>query len=365
MPDTATRAKEEPEADVLADLAAVAAAADAAAAAAATAAVSGFGPPPSSYLGAPAYALRVLARQRELKAKIREINELLAKAEAEQDGAVAQLGQAAIDFGLLPDMAEEIERKVSEAERSISTARGRSSQQAEHHKKELARLEGELATLRDAAAPLLEREKAQVEAVGETEENIRRLHAMIQRLQIEQRNLEPARSAGAAGAAGRQRLVELQAELGKLQVTAQQEAAKLAQLKREGEAIANELFPLRRKLASLEDERKREIQSHEEKAGEASEASKRAFAWRRSQLAVAGRKVLQFAERPRLVDAERLYGRIAQSQEKVAKIQQELELHLQALDSFDRTAFERARLVGIVGAGVAFVALVAVLAITC
>jgi chromosome segregation ATPase len=327
--------------------------------------IAGFGPPPEGYVGVPTYALRVLMRQRELKAKVREINELLAKAEAERDGAVAQLGQSALDYGLLPDMAEAIERKVSEAERSISAARGRTSQEAEHHKKELARLDGELAAARTAIAPLLDREKAKTEEVEETEENLRHLQGMIQRLQIEQRNLEQAKGADAAGAAGTDRLIEIQSELGKLQISAQQEGAKLAQLQREATAIAAELAPLQRKLTALDDARKQEIQSHEEKLGQHSEESKRAFAWRRSQLAIAGRKVLEFPDRPKLVDADRLYARISSSQEKVEKIGQDLELHLKALDSFDRKAFERARVLGIVAAGVSAVLLLVVLLVSC
>ena len=157
----------------------------------------------------------------------------------------------------------------------------------------------------------------------------------LNRLQIELRNISQGPSIDRA------KTSELQGKTREHQANIQKLEAKLAQLN--SEASDDATNQLRKKLAALEKKKNRLDEEYQERLGKLSETAKLAFAWRRSRLAVAGRKVYELEQRPKLLDGDRLFARIDQSREKVAKVQAELELHLKALDAFDADAFEKTR----------------------
>jgi len=325
--------------------------------------LAGFGPAPENILGAPGYAMRVMSRQKELKETIADINDRMSKAEAERDGAEATLGQAAMDFGLVPDAAREIEAKVAEAEKSISAARGRTDHETEQHKEELARLDGELKQVRDMLEPLVQRERIIADEVSAAETHHRRAAAVVQRSQIQIRNLESGKGSVMPGDDPAGQLAQLKSQLAPQQAQANEAAQKLAAVQKEETGLKSQMSPLRKKQQKLEEERQASIDAYEEAMGERSAEAKRANAWRRSRLAVAGRQVYDQKPRPRLTDGDRLFARIDASRQKVKNIQAELDLHLRALDAFDAEAVGQAKLVLYGAIGVVLLILVILIAL--
>ena len=73
--------------------------------------------------------------------KIAEINTRMKGAEGEKDGAEAQLGQAAVDFGIITGReADELKKGVAEAERSIDGAKVRKTQADDVFEKDVEQL---------------------------------------------------------------------------------------------------------------------------------------------------------------------------------------------------------------------------------
>ncbi len=329
--------------------------------------VAGFGPAPRSFLGAPGYALAVRKRQAVLTAKVAGLNELLRKAEAERDGAEAQLGQAAVDYGLVTgDEAEALKSKVAEAERSISGAKERKTQADEQYERDMQRLGAAIAQVAAELEPS-EGRRAGLEAeVKEAEAAQGRIEARLKRLEIELRSIEQAEAKG--GMDGQTALARKAAAEGQkigLEAEARAAAATLGRARAEANQLKVQLAPLTRKLAALEKEREDLTREHEERVGAHSEHQKRASNWRRSRLAIIGRQVHAMSPRPKLLDAERLFGRIEQSRDRVVKAQRDVELHLAAMDAFDHEATDRAKYVLMGAGGVLAVLLLALLLYSC
>lgn len=326
--------------------------------------IGGYGPAPDSALGAPAYALRVLKRQKELKELITELNDRLAKAEAERDGAEATLGQSALDYSLLPNLDEELKAKVTEAEKAITAAKRRSTKETERYQRSIERVDTELSSVRAELDPLVDREEALGDEIAEAETRHRRETAALQRAQIELRNLEQGKVQGDK-AQQQARLQQLQGEIQTLEAQAAEAQRALQRTKQSAAQLEAQSAPLRKKLQTLEDQRQAANDEYEDALGLRSEEAKRAMAWRRSHLAVAGREVYDKETRPKLLDGARLFGRIEQSRAKVDALQSELELHLRALDAYDEDAYKMARYLALGAGGLLALVLLIVLLYGC
>ena len=328
--------------------------------------LAGYGPAPEGYLGAPAYALRVRQRQKELTARIAEVNERLKKAEAERDGAEAQIGQAAVDFGLVKEGAEELESKVAEAERSISAAKGRKTHEEETYDREMARINGEIEELAQQIAPRLDRQQTIDEEVRTAEAARQRAEARVKRVDIELRNIEGALAKGTIDpATAEARTIEAQSQRVALEREVHARAAEHARTQAEQGRMRSELSPSQRKMQALEKERGRLTAEHEERVGAYSAHARLASNWRRSRLAVIGRRLYEMDPRPRLLDGERLFGRIDQSRQKVATVQAELEQYLRAMDAYDEEALTKAKHLLMAASGVVGILLFAALLYSC
>jgi uncharacterized phage infection (PIP) family protein YhgE len=311
-------------------------------------AIAGFGPAPSSALGAPSYALRVLKRQKELKAEITEINQRLATAEAERDGAEATLGQAALDYALVSDVGN-IQAQVAEAEKAISAAKSRSAKEDEYFQHDLDRIDAEIARICEELDPLLARLQTVKDDLSTAQTHHRRVTAAVQRVQIEQRNIEQGKVQGDPHQL-QDRHQQLRQELDRLRIQASESQRTLQQTTRAVERLDAESSARRAQLDSLEAQRQDVVDEYEDTVEHHSEEATQAMSWRRSQLATIGRTVYDDPPRPKLVDGERIFGRIEQSRAKVETIQAELDLRLKALDAYDAARFHQARYFAI-GAG--------------
>jgi len=321
--------------------------------------LAGYGPPPASTLGAPAYALRVRRRQKELKVAIAEIEGRLRKAEAERDGAEAQLGQAAVDYGLVSeasDDADKLTSRVAEAERSIAQAKGRQSQQKEYFEAEKQRKQAEIQALEERLAPVRQKIGEFEERLKAAAEEKRRAEATTKRLEIE------ARNAAATSDLARQRSIEEQRVASAGAVAAKEQEAE--QLKYGMDVLAQKTREDELKLNALKTELGQFSAFAAERVGDTGEREKLAAVWRRSRLAVIGRRVYDMEQRPQLLDGDRLLGRIDQSRKKVTEVQQELGPYLEALDAYDRDSVRKALYLAI-GCGVLFLVLLGVLFATC
>jgi hypothetical protein len=312
------------------------------------AALADFGPPPLSIFGAPGYAINVMWRQRAIKAKIKEINEQMSEVEKDRNKVEALFGQAAIDHGLMPETAEEIKAKVEEAERAITMAMARNEKASLQHKQELERYDQEVRDAEAAIVPLLEREKNFKADFRAAQTEYRRYAIPVHRRQIEIRNLEKAIKKKKADENAPQRIATLQAEVKKLTQAYKEAERKLNKVKAEGMKLGSLVKPLRARVKAAAAEKEKAIEVFEQSMGEVAASAKRARIWKQSRLAEAGRQCFDEKPRPAIPGTERLVPGIASERRHVASIQEELDLHIHALDAFDGDSMRKAQLIGLV-----------------
>lgn len=321
--------------------------------------IADFDPPPTGIAGAPGYAIQVFRRQREIKGKIVEINGQLEEAEKDRNKVEAVFGQAAIDHGLIPETAEEIQEKVQEAERAIAGAMARNEKATMVHQNELERIDQEVRDLTERLGPLAERERTYKAEYKAAQAEFRRHAMMLRRKQIEVRNIEKILAKGkmepGAIEQSKQRIASIKTEIVGLMKPAKAAENKVLVLRKEGNKIGTKVKPVQKQIKELEAAKEKAIETFETEMGDAAQAAKRARVWKQSRLAEAGRSCFDEAPRPEIPGTEPIIPQILECRSVVQGIQDELDLHIKALDAHDDESMKKGIML-IAGVGALFVA---------
>lgn len=303
-----------------------------------------YGPPPQNAVLAPLYAFRVFSRRKPLKAALAEQHTALTAAELERDTLLMRLAaelrpalEANESFKRALDPVREIERLAGE--------RGAALSQADSgYREQMAKFDGELNQLREAEARAkthsLEREASKTAAESE----LRRVEAKHQRVQIEMRGvMDLARQAlGPAGGdmspEHTAKLAELQGRAAALEPDLNQAKAKhasavsaLREAEAEAQRVLSQIHKLDRQKAGAGAALGKQL--HERAAG-VNEAEKQL----RDALAEVARAVL--GARGALPVADTTLAALREHDKQVEARATRLEMHVRALDSYDR---DRAR----------------------
>lgn len=330
------------------------------------AAVAGFGPPPRGLLGSIPYALRVRRRQKELRASLADINARLAKAETRRNRAESQIGQVAVDQGLVTaDGARDLTTKVQEAERSLAAARSRTTKDADKYAADTKRLEAEESTVKDVLARMIEHERGILDETAVAQTDHQRSEAKLHRAQIEMRNLDEIVAHGDRTAEAEGRRPEILVQLAQAEKQARDHGAVVARLGDELAALRQNIEAVKVRLDEIDQERQKIDGEYEERLGLHSETTRRASTWRRSRLAAIGREVHDRKPPPTLPGGARLFADVEYARNEMAEVEREAELNIRALDAFDRGAVARAKVAMLVAGGILLVGALVAVAASC
>jgi hypothetical protein len=305
-----------------------------------------YGPPPSAGLLSPLYAVRVVRRRGELESTIKRLAVVLAAAETKRDALLAATALELRGKALMVEGGDDLYAPVVEIERlaldrrsSLAGANAdydRRAQEIEHGAEALRR---EAARL-DGAVELAARE------LSKQRELLERATAKKKRLYIEVRAIMDAaeKSGGAFSSAQSTRIAELEAavaahnpELERAQRATEEAEAAHATAEAEGRQVARRLAEASRVRRSLDDEFRKQI-------GVRSEGVEESERERAQALADVMRRIL--AGRGRMVDVPKdVLAGIAEADRAVHSGALELEKLVRALDSYDRGAYRRGRVV--------------------
>jgi hypothetical protein len=321
-----------------------------------------YGPAPESAFATPLYAVRTLLRQRALAARVRELGAALATAESARDGLLVALVEmldpvlrASTDGRRLLDPVIRIEALADERRAALIGVN------AEYETK-LAGLDAEQAAL-DADGAAAAKAVEQAAAVLEERRLARdRLEARKKRLYIEVRGvLDAVEKAGGHPTPEQAAIIEAREadvaaqkpELERATQAFEGAAAGRAAAEAASREIARRRTDLARRQASLDAEFQKRSGAHVHGVDEAES--------HRTQAAVdAARAVL--AARGRVVDVPRAQREeLSQADDRVAAAARELERHVRAVDSYDRSALTTG--LAIVAGAVASVLLILLLAL--
>jgi len=201
--------------------------------------VAGYGAAPRNPLASPLYAYRVLSRRGPLKRALAARNAELGEAELARDTQLMQLASE-----LLPALeGNEVFRRLLEPVRQVEQLAGERSaalsQADAGYREQMARFEAELSLLREAHALAQQSAVEKARAAESAKDELRRLEAKQQRVQIEIRGvLDVARQA--LGPAGGDMSPAHAAQLSGLQERSKAIEPELAQAKSRHAAAAAE-----------------------------------------------------------------------------------------------------------------------------
>ncbi|HVY24899.1 MAG TPA: hypothetical protein VHB79_00050 [Polyangiaceae bacterium] len=303
-----------------------------------------YGPPPRNAVSTPLYAFRVFSRRKPLKSALALQHAALAAAELERDTLLMRLASE-----LRPSLeAHEAFKRALEPVREIERLageRGAALSQADSgYREQMAKFDGELAGLREAEAraktQTLEREASKTAAESE----LRRAEAKYQRVQIEIRGvLDLARQVlGPAGGdlppEHAAKLAELQGRAAALEPDLDQAKAKhgaavaaLREAEAEAQRVRSQIRQLDRQKAGAGAALGKQLN---ERAAGMTEVEKQL----RDALAEVARAVL--GARGALPVPETTLAQLREHDKQVEACATRLEMHVRALDSYDR---DRAR----------------------
>lgn len=330
-------------------------------------AVAAYPSAPTTALEAPIYAVRVLARRRELRAEVRRRQSDLAAAERARDEKLAELVtglRARASDGPLAELFAPLGQLDSEAQAATGALESTIREQTEQHQALSAHL-----TEADAERGRLQAsaDEAAAEASRRWEERAR-AEAKLRRAEIELRAAhDAARLAAAPGAkfappehakAIRAAEVEQKARADELAplVTAHDAAAAAAD-----EAL-RQVHDIDRRIASLTDQRKRLEQAGRDRLARGQKGVERAAHTRLAAYADVGRAIV--TSRPQEVGPQERAA-LAEAEALVEAKLREVERHLRAIDVCDEAALKRGVTMLAIAGGLLLVLLLAVLARAC
>lgn len=302
-----------------------------------------WGSGPSNWWQTPPYALLVFQGRRELMIEIRQLAAQLDQAETRRDDCLAALGEQ------LKDSLEN-EANFNAAIQAVNTIQVVHGQLAGQQQKAESTLSAETRALDEA---LLNEQKRLTEYQArrqraqchcdDAEVNLKREEARLQRLGIEQRNIEQAENQDPQALA---RLQELQhqaeALIPQIDKANNAEQASRTSLKEAGAEVDQVHFHLQ------ELQRRKDLlgQSLTVRVREASLATHGAVQQRRAALADLGRAVLSANGRVAIDDAT--LDELLRHDDSVAALWLRHQVYLLAFDSYDRDATKRGIIIVVV-----------------
>jgi hypothetical protein len=302
--------------------------------------IADYGPAPRNALLAPLYAFRVFSRRKPLKQALAEQHAALSAAELERDTLLMRLASELRPALEAHDAFKRTLAPVREVERLASERAAALLQADSGYREQMAKFEAELSSLRQAEAAArratLEREASQTAAENE----LRRAEGKHQRVQIEMRGvMDLARQKlGPAGgdvpAEFAAKLAELQSRANALEPELTQAKAKhasavaaLAQAETETQRLLSQMRQLERQKANVGSSLGKQLN---ERAAGVTEAEKQL----RDALAEVARAVLGARGAMPVPDAT--LAALREHDKQVEQRALRLEMHVRALDSYDR-----------------------------
>jgi hypothetical protein len=321
-----------------------------------------YGAVPRNAVLTPMYAYRVLSRRSVLQRAKREQHAALAQAEAERDGALAQLAhelrphlEASDVFRRLLEPVREIERLAGERSAALSQA-------DEGFREQMGKFDQELGQLGEAltriSAVVAERSKA----AELTQDALARAEAKHKRVQIEIRGvMDVARQL--VGPAGGDIPPAQAAQLAQLQARAAALEPELAGAKAAHAASSASLGEAQSELRRIEGQ-SRQVQRQKAAAGGSLEQQLSARAAGVSE--AQGQRIQALAEVARAVLASRCsmpvpdatLEALRQHDARVEAQAVRLEMHVRALDSHDREKVRQGIIVTLSALGIVMLAIV-------
>jgi hypothetical protein len=326
----------------------------------AVAAIAGYGPAPAAVWESPLYAWRVFTRKRALRTLLSELEGQVRAAESALDERLADITRSMrheleADNRFAQSFAgvRQLEGMAGSAGSELSEANTAYKQQAQKLVSDLGEVDKQLADRRAA-------EKTAEAAVAAAHEAWARVDARQKRAQIELRaaiQVSGAQPGVPVAIEHAQKIEGIQRDIAAAQPELDEKQRALAGAKGSLTAVAEEIQLLERQHRQIQD-RRRQIQAHFEKQ----------IDQRSKQLSSVERDVSRaLAEVARAALAAKVEVDpnsaqvIAGAEEDLGRLREKQDLHVAALDAFDRNAVQRGYL--IVGVAVGVVLLLIVLVI--
>jgi hypothetical protein len=295
-----------------------------------------WGPKPSNWLQAVLYAYLVFQCRRQLDGPLRTSSAELAQAESRRDETLAALATS------LKDTAAK-EGTLSAAVHAVDAIATEHGQLAQQRQSVEASIESETQALDDALAKeqskLLEFEAKHQHRQRDEEQaqlNLKREQARLQRLGIEQRNIEQS---GAQDAAAQAKLDAICRQTEAL--SPQVESARSAVLASRSalDQVSAQIDGVKLHQRELERRRDRLIHSLSSQMRQASKAADSAVARKNQALTDLGRTIL--AANGRIAVQESVLKELTKHDETVAALWLRQQVYLQALENYDHAAVRR------------------------
>lgn len=308
-----------------------------------------YGPAPSGLLGAPAYALRVVRRQRILRKRVAEADAELRAAEGERDARLAEMVSAVRAeleqnprFSALLAPLSKLEQALSDGDRALAGVSAELDG-------ELEAIDAELGRIRAEIAEKAQSEQALGKAFAERESTWKRADARLKRTNIEIRNLvESYRKPGEPPAPippdKAALLEELKARLEEQKLEATRTRDEHDRANAELSSAQHERAELEREARRIEQQRLAVVRKYEKRIDVQSKGLHEIEHERVAVLAEIGRTLL--AERV-IEIAPELLARVADADRTVGELSRKAALRLRALDSYDRAAVKQGQSVAL------------------
>jgi hypothetical protein len=307
-----------------------------------------YGEVPNAWHLTPVYAVRVHVRRRALQESVHRLERELARVEEERDELLAETLRGLRSRLETDDRYSRLLSRVREAE---ALAGGR-AEEMRRASAEYAARSGQLGQQkRELEATLAERRcvrQERAEVLGQRQQDYRRAEARLKRIEIEMRNARALmEQGGAPDLPGR--LASLQQQFAQTEPEVAACRGEMQAPAREVEQIDGEIKRLERDQKRVEGEQRGLDQKTSKELGTRSAAVTDAQSDERRAWADAARAVLALGDpglfEPATITALRVRDQAAhQAATELAK-------HVQALDSFDRTALRRGYRVTLWGVG--------------
>jgi hypothetical protein len=302
-----------------------------------------YGDPPEGLFGAPFYAYRVKSRQRELRRALAEKREALEKAQVATTDALVHLADRARASILTNEAYAKLLGAVIVAENSLRNKDSVLAAATDAHKKETAGLDQRLTHFEAVLAGARAEERSYNNTFERVDAVRQRAEAKLKRIEIDLRN---AAARGAADVADRtEERATRQRELEQAMPEVTEALSHLNAARRKVADVEGQLNVVRNELAKLEAAFKKKGKAH---SLEVVKAQKEV----REALAALGRAVVKDTATFGAEWAE-ARGQITALDRATASRDDEVMVHVMALDVFDRDTVQKG--MGVAGAALALV----------
>lgn len=321
--------------------------------------MAGFGPPPTKFLQTPLYALRIYNARASLQNKLNEAHARLRELEHARDETLAELASdkrkdlhKSDRFAPVYADLDKHEQNIKQRQRAFQMADAEGALALREGQAEIDMLNAERlskAKARDDARILME----------EAERTMKRSRALVQRLQIEWRNVE-ARAARTVGSEMPEdlsaRLDALEEQQVRARVDLDDSIQQFKEVKRQLSAAENAVRVAAADVQRAEEKKESLLIGYEGEIAECSRALDRALSERLQGLASAGRAIIEL--RGQVPVAASVRSNLLAADDRVVAAARHLEIVRRALGLMDLNAYRTGRAVWLVGILVLLVSLV-------